>query len=167
MEPLAVTVDSRAAMDERHIATVRAFRETPDLRLQYLATAQNPYRDHADIDIYDDEYGFEYWLDPALGRLVQAGPRAGLPAAPHAAGPGERLPVGTLRDRAVALVTAQVPDFPDRRATFHPFEDNRRGQVFFFRWEEAGVHEFDLPPFLQVGLYADGTLACYTNTLTK
>jgi hypothetical protein len=167
MEPVAVTIDERRAKDARHAAAIRAFRAAPDLRVQYLATAQNPYRDQADIDIYDDEHGFEYWLDPALGRLVQAGPRAGLPAAPLATGPDERLPVGTLRDHAVALVTAQVPDFPERRSQFHPFEDNRRNQIFFFRWEETGIHEFDLPPFLQVGLHADGTLACFTNTLEK
>lgn len=167
MEPVAVKTNDRETLNARHTAAIRAFRAAPDLRVNYLATAQNPYRDQADIEIYDDEHGFEYWVDPALGRLVQAGPRAGIPAAPLATEPDARVPVGTLRDRAVALVTGQVPDFPARRAEFHPFEDNRRNQIFFFRWEEAGVHEFDLPPFLQVGLHADGTLACFTNTLEK
>jgi hypothetical protein len=158
---------TRPELDARHSATIRAFRSDPELVVTYLATAQNPYRDSADIDIYDDTHGFEYWVDPANGRLVHAGPRAGVPSIPVACEESARLGVGKLREIATAIVTAQVPDFPERLAGFHPYEDNRRNQIFFFRWEERGVHEFDLPPFLQVGLHADGALACFTNTLTE
>lgn len=158
--------DATSGKNKAHVATIRAFRDSATLKVVYLATAKNPYRDHADIDIYDDENGFEYWIDAAAGTLVQAGPRAGLPAAPLTpnAKP-DALVLGALRDKAVALVTGQVPSFTARRSEFHTFEDNRRNAIFFFRWEETGIHEFDLPPFLQVGLHADGRLACFTNTL--
>jgi hypothetical protein len=76
------------------------------------------------------------------------------------------LAVSALRERASALVTRMMPDFTERKASMHPFEDNRRNQIFFFRWEEAGAFEFDLPPFIQVGIHADGTLACYTDTVS-
>jgi hypothetical protein len=157
------------AHDNPGEAVIRAFRNDPKLRIQFVATAPNPYSSApADIDIYEDEHDFEYWLDSAAGRLIQAGPRAGLHPEALRAGSDGRLPVAELRERAVALAGAQVRAFAERRSTFHPYEDNRRGQVYFFRWESCvTTDEFSLPPFVQVGLYADGTLACFTNTLEE
>jgi len=157
----------RDEADALHAKLIRDLRQDEKLRVQYLATAQNPYRDHADIDIYDDQHGFEYWVDPSDGTLVIAAPRAGVPAAPSAVEFNRRVPVGTLRDMAVALITGQVPDFEKVRAGLRPYEDNRRSQIFFFRWEEVGQFKDGLPPFIQAGMNADGTLACYANTLNK
>jgi len=159
-------VDDRRDLDERHVKLIRAFRNDQALECSYLATALNPYSD-GDIDIYDDQHGFEYWVDPSDGTLVIAAPRAGVPAAPAAVEFNRRVPVGTLRDMAVALITGQVPDFEKVRAGLRPYEDNRRSQIFFFRWEEVGQFKDGLPPFIQAGMNADGTLACYANTLNK
>ena len=48
-------------------------------------------------------------------------------------------------------------------------EDNRDRQVYFFRWDDfsAPLRESELPPFVQVALYADGQLASYTDTLSR
>jgi len=121
---MAKSRDERVIKNEKSVKLIRDFRGSQNLIVKYLATAQNPYREHADIDIYDDDRGFEYWVDPSLGRLVQAGPRAGISSAPDVK--GESVPLPEIRERAVALVTAQVPDFSARRSDFHPFEDNRR-----------------------------------------
>ena len=152
---------------EQALAAIRSFRDDATLKAQYTATTANPYQDDCDIDIYDDEHGFEYWINPAVGRLIQAGPRAGLRPEAPAPGAGERLSVARLRELAVDLATRQVPDFVGRLSTFHPFEDNRQRQIYFFRWELGGGEAFDIPPFVQVGLHADGRLACFTNTLTE
>lgn len=152
--------------DAAAVAAVRAFRQDPGLKVDYVATAANPYRaDSADLDIYDDEHGFEYWLDPADARLLQAAPRAGFRDSAHAARPGQPKPVPALRELALATAEKLRPGFGDRLSGFHPYEDNRRGQLFFFRWETPCADENELPPFLQVGLYADGELACLTDTL--
>ena len=144
---------------------IRSFRSDPSLVATYISTAANPYREKADIDIYDDQHGFEYWLDAATSKIVQAGPRAGLcdDAVKHHA--SVRATSSDLRAKAVALVKQQEPTID--LSKFHPFEDNRRGQIFFFRWESGPLNDFELPPFIQVGLFADGALACFTDTLTE
>ena len=50
----------------------------------------------------------------------------------------------------------------------HPLEDNRNREIYFFRFDDSRVKvsESELPPFIQVGLRADGELVSATNTLT-
>jgi hypothetical protein len=83
--------------------------------------------------------------------------------------PAARLAVAELRRRAVALATLELADFPTRRPGLHPLEDNKDREVYFFRWDDFSqpVKETELPPFLQVGLHADGRLASFTNTLPR
>ncbi len=134
----------------------------------YVTSSTNPYRDDDSlIDIYVDDQGNEYWFDVQTADLVQMGPAAGGHTSPHAARPTGRLPVKELRDRAITLASSLIPDFAVRKSSLHPLEDNRRGVTYFFRWDDftSPVRESELPPFVQVALYADGSVVGYTNTL--
>lgn len=135
----------------------------------YQRTSPNPYRDDDShlVEIYQDENGFEYWVNTADDSLVQAGPSARLRPEPRQTKPEDRLPVSLLREKAVAMVTRVIKDFPERRSSFHPLEDNRKRETYFFRWDDFSfpAPESELPPFVQVGLHADGTLASFVNTM--
>ena len=158
-----------AAREHAH-AVIRAFRKNGGLPVSYVSTGANPYRDDgAVIESYVDDTGNEYWIDPQNDVLVQMGPNAGAHQAPRQARSQTRLSVKELREKAVVLIGGQLPDFGSRRSSLHPLEDNKKGEIYFFRWDDfsAPAKESELPPFVQVGLYADGTLASYTDTLTR
>ncbi len=150
------------------LRAIKKFRGLDRLPLTYNSTSSNPYRDDGSaIESYVDDQGNEYWVDPSADRLVQMGPHAGSDQAPHQVGQENRLPVKELRDRAISLADGAVDGFAARRSSLHPLEDNKDKQIYFFRWDDfsAPLKESELPPFVQVALYADGTLASFTNTL--
>jgi len=151
-------------------ARIRSFCRDERRLLTYLSTSSDPYRDDgARIDIYADTDGYEYWIDAADGILVQVGPGQDRGATPRPTGPGRRLSVPALRSEAVATASENVPGFKERKNSLHPLEDNRRGEVYFFRWDDFSrpSTESQIPPFVQVALYADGSLAGYTDTLPR
>lgn len=140
-------------------------------KVTFLRRSPNPYReDDADvIDIYADEFGFEYWIDPNAGVLVQAGPSARVhPAQRHTAN-SDRKRIGELRAMAVEIAARTCPEFAAKRSGFSPLEDNRHRETYYFRWDDfsKSVPESELPPFVQVGLHADGTLASYTDIMRR
>jgi len=157
---------SRAAATAR----IRSFSRNDRLLLTYLSTSDDPYRaDGAQIDIYADTHGYEYWIAAGTGLLVQAGPGQGSDPPARPAGPCRRLSVPALRAEAIAIAKENVAGFAARKNSLHPLEDNRKGEVYFFRWDDfsSPLAETELPPFVQVALYADGSLAGYTNTLER
>lgn len=152
------------------IAAVRAFRKNDRLEVSYLSTSPNPYKDGEEkIEIYADDKGFEYWIDPARDAVVQAGPGAGLHPSPRKARPEARIAVPELRARALSLLEAQLPGFAKRKSSLHPLEDHKDKEIYFFRWDDFSqpAKETEMPPFVQVALYADGELASFTDTLTR
>lgn len=155
----------------RALAAIRAFRGDGALALAYRSTSQNPYSGAEDkkIEIYADNDGNEYWIDPADDVLVQAGPGAGLHQKARKARPEARLPVPELRAKAVAVVEAQLPGFSGRRSSYHPLEDNKDKELYFFRWDDFSqpAKESEMPPFVQVGLDAEGRVLSFTNTLVR
>jgi len=147
---------------------IRRFRGHQDLVLTYQATSSNPYRDDDTvIETYVDNEANEYWVDPATDLVVQVGPAASADPAPHKTRPEDRVAVADLRQAALDLLEANVPNFAGRRSSLHPLEDNKNREIYFFRWDDfsAPLKESELPPFVQVALYADGSLASFTDTL--
>ncbi len=147
---------------------IRDFRDNYGLSLTYLQTSSNPYRDDgADIEAYADTEGYEYWINPENDILVQAGPRAGEHPTSRTVGPDERHTVPSLRAKAIAIAVAHVPEFEHRKNALHPLEANKDKEIYFFRWDDfsSPVAESEMPPFVQVGLFADGSLASFTDTL--
>ncbi|MDD5251350.1 MAG: hypothetical protein PHT12_01800 [Patescibacteria group bacterium] len=150
-------------------AAIASFRGLGSLRLTFCDRSPNPYADETKslIDIYVDDKGHEYWFDPTADRLVQVGPHAGRHQKALQVKSADRLPVARLRELALELAGKAVENFQTRRENLHPLEDNRKGQIYFFRWDDFSqpVKESEMPPFLQVALYADGRLASFTDTL--
>lgn len=152
------------------IAKIRDFAGKPDLTLRYKNTVSNPYRDDRSfIETYADDRDYEFWINPETDLVVQMGPVSNRDSKASAARSRERLPVPELRRLANDVMLKHVPGFAGRRASLHPLEDNKKGEVYFFRWDDFSLpaKESEMPPFVQVGLYADGTIASYTNTLTR
>jgi hypothetical protein len=148
-------------------ARVQALCGDRDRAVVFLTTVANPFGNGQEsIDIYADNHDYEYWLTAAHGRIIQASPRAGLHQTAHANGQAERRSVKELRDQALTLAEAQRPGFIERLSEYHPYEENRRGNLYLFRWELGTPPDStEIPPFIQVGLFADGTLACFTDAL--
>jgi hypothetical protein len=152
------------------MAAIRRFRDCLDLPVFFIAVAVNPYAgDCRTMEIYEDQNGYEYWLDPGDDRLIQAAPSARQPAAPHKTRPENRIPVAELRQLALSLIERNVPGFRETISRYHPLEDNRDREIYFFRFDDFNtpVPESELPPFVQVGLRADGRLVSFTDTLIR
>lgn len=152
------------------IEAIRAFRKDARLSPAYRSTSPNPYKDDGrTIEIYVDEHGNEYWVDPANDGLVQVGPGAGMHQTARKTRPEARLAVPELRTIAMGVVSAQLPDFAARRSSLHPLEDHKDRELYFFRWDDFSqpAKESELPPFVQVGIRADGTVVSFTNTLSR
>lgn len=161
---------SLPANKEQAVAIIREFMRTPDLALTFTGNSANPYNESGPrIDYYVDTQGNEYWVDRNSNRLVQMGPSASASPTPQPTRSETRQDVATLRTKAMGIANAQMPNFTEIRRTLHPLEDNKEKLVYFFRWDDsrAPTAESDMPPFLQVGLNADGSLASFTNTLQQ
>jgi hypothetical protein len=149
---------------------IRKFRSHNDLVLTYQATSSNPYRDDDSvIETYVDDEANEYWIDPATDLVVQVGPAASADPTPHKTRPEDRVAVADLRQMALDLLEENVTNFAGRRSSLHPLEDNKNREIYFFRWDDFStpLSESELPPFVQVALYADGRLASFTDTLNQ
>ena len=131
------------------------------------STGPNPYADGEEkIDTYRTADGHEAWYEAGTMRLVQYGP--GPDADVTKKGDGLRRDVPWLRDVAQRIAAHALSRVNLTVADVHPLEDrNEKKGVFFFRWDDFGksANDAGLPPFVQVALYADGTLASYTDTL--
>ena len=166
----APPIIERAPLDRMTAeVTIRRFRKDAQLALTYKATAPNPYKDDDEerIELYADNKGYEYWINPKDDKLIQSGPSTGVHPAAHKVTAETREPIAVLRALAVEIVASQVEGFSEKRAGLHPLEDNRNREIYFFRWDDFSkpAKESELPPFVQVGIYADGKLASFTNTL--
>lgn len=154
----------------RAIDTIRRFRSLTGLTVRFSEIALNPYLNGIrTMEIYEDENGYEYWVDPRNDRLIQAAPAAGQPASAYQVRPEDRLPVAELRRIAIDTIKSNFPEFPDHVSAYHPLEDNRNREVYFFRFDDPcrPVPESELPPFVQVGLRADGKLVSFTDTMVR
>lgn len=149
---------------------VRRLRGNKETGLKFISKEPNPYDEDGDraMDIYRDADGFEYWFDAVGGTLLQAGMSEDSDPPTYQIGQEDRLSVGDLRERAIATADRMIPGFAKRLSSLHPLEANDRKTIYFFRWEDLSepLSETELPPFVQVGLRADGALAGYTDTLS-
>ncbi|OIO52015.1 hypothetical protein COY93_03000 [Candidatus Uhrbacteria bacterium CG_4_10_14_0_8_um_filter_58_22] len=120
------------------------------------------------IDAYADDQGNEFWIDPENGTVLQMGPESGRYSPSHSTGEEDSLTVHELRELAIGIIERQIPTFGLLLPVFHPLEANDRRRIYFFRWEDLSepLPESELPPFVQVGLYADGRLASFADTLS-
>ena len=158
-----------AHMRTKATDAITSFMKDGGLTVRYQATSANPYSEDSLMETYADDRGNEYWINPTTDALIQAGPSASGDPQAYQARPSVRIPVAALRQKATEMILSQMPDFMKRKSALHPLEDNKGGDVYFFRWDDfaSPVKETDMPPFIQVGLMADGSFASFTNTLIR
>lgn len=134
--------------------------------IKTVSVSPNPYKDDL-IDVHElDNGSTEAWTDHATGLLVHVGPN--VESVIRTFTDKCRVPIGDLRNKAISLIEKIRPGFDrEMRARMTPFEDNWKRQIYFFRWDSFSepCPENEMPPFIQLGLWADGTLASYANTL--
>ncbi len=142
----------------------------PD-KLEFRSRDQEPLSDGEPLilDTYVDGKGNEYWIEPHSGTVVQMGPETGRYSPPQPAGSADGLTVVELRERATEIAGRQICDFANLINSLHPLEANDRRAVYFFRWEDLSepLSETELPPFVQVGLYPNGEMASFADTLSS
>lgn len=133
--------------------------------LKLTSTKKNPYYDKEEqLNIYQSEAAqIEAWTN-ARGELIQIGPLSG----GYERKETENMGVAELRNLAVSAAVRMIPDFRERLASLHPLEANDMRSVYFYRFEDLSceLKETELPPFVQLGLYPNGEIASYANTLT-
>ncbi len=165
-------LDARATYAAHRAAVdlIRELREQPDLRVWYSASRRHPLP-HNDtfIDVYVDENGFHYWIEPRSLSVLQSFPtKDHYPATRTARARKERTSVAPIREKAVSLLRRLVPDFEDRYTRLHPFEGNEGGELYHFRWDDyaSPSADDDEPPHVRISLSSDGRLQSFTNTLS-
>ena len=149
---------------------IHALRGDASIAPHHLRNAADPYTDDGRaLTIYADAHGTEYWYDPERDAIVHAGPGPGGDPTPPATRPADRLPVAELRAIAETYATRMLADFPGRKASLHPLEDNLRRDLYFFRWDDLSrpCAESEMPPFLQVAVRANGAFHSCTCTLGR
>lgn len=140
-------------------------------RFRFMETALNPYSaDGGKMDIYEDDR-HELWIRPgkvALADLIQLAPSASKPMTAIHVPMELRLLQGQLREKALQTAELLAPGFRERMTGLRPLEANDRREVYYFRWEDLSepLSETELPPFVQVGLFPDGSVSSFTNTLS-
>jgi hypothetical protein len=168
--PLSVMLSDYRTESARKKAKekIRLFRSDESLNVTFTEVAINPYLNGCrSMEIYEDDNGFEYWVDQKNDHLIQCAPSAMMPAKSYDVDEKSRVKVSALRAKAKSIVTSIFPAFMEMESKLAPLEDNRNKTVYFFRWDDMNtkIPDSELPPFLQVGIRANGDLVSYTNTL--
>lgn len=119
-------------------------------------------------DVYEDDLGFVFRCDPRHGRVVQVDRREDRYTKTRPVGAEARIAVAELRARAMALATERSASFAADRSAFHPMEGHRDRELYVFRWEDCrgALSDCDEPPYIEVGMYADGSLARFADALS-
>jgi DNA-binding CsgD family transcriptional regulator len=116
--------------------------------------------------IFVDEAGNQYSVAIDAGRLAGIDP----PLGPHINVPAlEVTPIADLRGQAEKFAADSSLRFTGLKDQLQ-YEESSKGDIYFFRWDYrgkdwAGTSWAMMPPFLQIGMSADGKLVTYINTL--
>lgn len=148
------------------MATIRQVVNKPELRLTFQTiqgTANAPGRNAA---LYVDDTGTRYYIDLETARLVQIEPN--FPTHPNIPD-NEKKSIEELQAIAEQFALANSPHLQELKSILL-YEENGKGDFYFFRWDYrnkdwSGTDWMMMPPFLQVGVLANGDIATYINTL--
>jgi len=160
-----LTASAAAGLDQdAHMALIRAALGSPDLPLTFAKISNLANAPFVSAAVYTDEQGVEYSVAIDTGRL------AGIDTlhSPDVAA----IDVKSMEDvRQLADVFARA-NSPHLSASAGglDFEQGSKGDMYFYTWRLTGENWADtpwriMPPFLQIGMSADGVLVNYINTL--
>ena len=159
---------SDESVQDAALRHIRLF-QTEDSDVRKIYRAADSDDSHAAHDVYEDQHGYIFRTDPRNGRVVQVDRLEDRYTKTRPARPDSRRSVAELRGLATAIAGVHSPNFAKDRSAFHPMEGNRDREMYVFRWEDCREVQslVDDPPYIEVGLYADGALARFTDALTR
>jgi len=159
MAPEMAKVDKDA-----HMAQIRKITGNPDAQLSFNAIQGLANAPWITAAIYTDENGTKYWVAINTGRVVsiEIANRIDVPAA-------EVKSIDKIRPIAEQFVIDNSSQFAQLKSKL-VYEEGGKGDIYFFTWSYrsknwAGTSWAMMPPFIQVGVTADGKIATYNNTL--
>jgi len=151
---------------EANMALIRAATSRPNLRLTFRRVDGLANAPWVEAAFYTDESGVEYAI--GIEPPILAGITPNFPTHPQI--PAEQTKsVDELRAIAEQFALAHSPRLAELKSALL-YEEGNKGDIYFFRWDYrnkdwSGTDWAMMPPFLQVGVLADGQVAIYINTL--
>jgi DNA-binding CsgD family transcriptional regulator len=149
-----------------NITQIRQTLGNPDLQLTFQGIRGLANAPWVQAASYTDEAGATYWVAIDAGRLAGIDPS-----------PATRVEVPAVDVQNIASVRLVAEKFAsssslrfDQLKSGLLYEEGGKGDIYFFRWDArnkdwSGTDWAMMPPFLQVGMSADGKLVTYINTL--
>ena len=151
---------------EAHMTHIREILGNPDMHLTFQGIQGLANAPWITAAIYADDTGATYWVAIEAGCLATIDP-----------GPMSRVDVPAADVKNMEDVRLLAEKFAsDSSLRFDVlknellYEEGSKGDMYFFRWDYrnkdwSGTSWAMMPPFLQVGMSADGKLVTYINTL--
>lgn len=159
--PMLAKVDKDADM-----ALIRQIMGRPDLTLTFESITEIANAPWQNTALYADETGANYYVDIETSRLAEIEPN--FPSHPEV--PADQIKsMDELRGVARQFASTNSPRLAELESLLL-YEENCKIDLCFFRWDYrnkdwSGTDWSMMPPFLQVGVLANGQIATYTNTL--
>ncbi len=148
------------------IDKVRALAGYPQSDVVFVETTTMINSPNGDlkVDLYEDEDGRKFFIEPGTSTLVEIDAR-NLLEGNHSetASTGAALSQPELAERAEQFVRSAVPEFTAAQSDLI-YEAGAKGDMFFFTWR-SDVKNVFMPPFIQVGITSNGDLFAFYNTI--
>jgi hypothetical protein len=117
------------------------------------------------VDLYQDEEGRKFFVDPSTNTVVEIDARDLMPNTHSGIVPvGVAISQAELEKRAEVFVRLAVPNFPSLENSLS-YEAGEKGDLSFFTWRVSTTQTYFMPPFVQVGLTSNGDIFAFYNTL--
>lgn len=150
------------------IEQIRMLAGFPKSTVIYVGTTTmaNSPAGHLEVELYQDESGRKFFLDPSINTVVEIDARDLFVAmrSPNAT-EALTLSAAELEKRAGEFVRSAVPNFSSLESDLS-YEAGAKGNNLFFTWRALGTQIYFNPPFVQVALTSSGDIFAFINTLT-
>lgn len=139
----------------------------PKSDVNYIGTTTmgNSPDGHLEVDLYQDEAGRKFFVDPNANIVVEIDARDLLPVHSPAATNAVAISTAELEKRAGAFVRSAVPNFSSLESDLS-YEAGAKGDNFFFTWRMSGTQIYFMPPFIQVAMTSSGDIFAFINTIS-
>jgi hypothetical protein len=146
------------------IQQVRVALALPELPLSFVESTRmlNSPSGRLAVVVYQDGEGRQYLVAAETNQVVEIDARLLLPQAGDT-----RPPIfsqAELKSQALAYLQAVDPDFEELQSAWQ-YEENGKGEVYFFTWYGEMSAGSMNRPFAQLGIHESGLLFAYSNTL--
>jgi DNA-binding CsgD family transcriptional regulator len=164
MDALRVAPQTKMVNQESDSNLIRQVMGIPNLVLSYIGIQPLANAPWIDAAIYSDDTGTKYWMAIEDNRLAQIEP----PYAPEVPAI-EVKSIDDVRSIAEQFANNNSPRYAELKSVL-VYEQGNKGDIYFFTWsyrtrDWTGTDWIMMPPFLQIGLSADGKITTYINTL--